>query len=522
MRTRKLLLGLISLAANSTFLIETAHADRRSGLSGNLLIEDPDDLFAFPQLTLQHRNMFRLDYGGSAATGNGVLTLGNDKEAIGIAVHRGDLLTPDVVGFNTELAWLGGVEGVNPFGGSAYGNFAGPAVVDVDAQPVLPATVVDLSYARSLSGNPFGVRLGFGRGVQARKNDADEVQKGAQTFIAAQVGYSRRPPDGLRWDSSANAVIAFGNADNAAGDDVNSGWDLRIAGLGRAYYPINRLVDLGFLANVSIANEKTKSQALDDSSRDFDFGVRAGVGPSIHLDRAKIAAYGGLRLGVGKNEQSVSDNDEYRRLRLAVPMVNMAAEIQVLDWLYVRTGAEYSWELRRDANDAIKERVADGGFRWSAGLGFQRGTFYFDGVVTNGFVTGGPNFIGGTSPGFLAMASLTYKFGDVFGNAPEGDVATDANRPLVVERPGVRPIDRNDDRDGDGLLDRNEDRPLSDRPGVDPAPAPLVEPARPVSPDPEVSPPVVDTNRSVNGNVNTTQGSRGVGGSTNGSLRIGN
>jgi hypothetical protein len=86
-----------------------------------------------------------------------------------------------------------------------------------------------------------------------------------------------------------------------------------------------------------------------------------------------------------------------------------------------------------------KERVGDGNFHWSAGLGLQKGTFYFDGVVTNGFVTGGPNFIGGTSPGFLAMASLTYKFGDVFADIEERDGSAPEEQPLVIERSAAAP-----------------------------------------------------------------------------------
>ncbi|HEY6879814.1 MAG TPA: hypothetical protein VI299_17420 [Polyangiales bacterium] len=428
---RKLWWGAAALAVHALWA-GPALADRRSGLAGNLLIEDPDDLFGFPQLTLQHRNMFRLDYGGNAQTGNGVITLGNEREALAIALHRGDLLTPDVVGYNTELAWLGGVEGVGgPFGNTSYGAFPGPAAVGRDARNVLPATVLDLSYARSINGNPFGVRLGFGRGVQAVRDGEDNVTKGAQTFFAAQLGYSKRPATGLRWDASANAVFAFGNANDANGDDAYSGWDLRVAGLGRAYYPINPLVDIGFLGNVSIGGEHTEATQLGDTSKDIDFGLRAGVGPALHLDRAKIAAYGGLRLGVGKNDASTLSDGTQNRLDVAAPYFNMAAEVQVLDWLYVRTGAEYTWQVQR-TNDTQKERSGDGAFRWSAGLGFQKGTFYFDGVVTNGFVTGGPNFIGGTAPGFLAMASLTYKFGDVFGSPPPAQAE---ERALVIERP---------------------------------------------------------------------------------------
>jgi hypothetical protein len=417
--------ALIALCSGS------ALADRRSGLAGNLLIEDPDDLFAFPQLTLQHRNMFRLDYGGSAQSGNGVLTLGSEREALAIALHRGDLLTPDVVGYNTELAWLGGVEGTRgALGDTPYGAFPGPAAAERDARDVLPATVLDLSYARSLDGNPFGVRLGFGRGVQAVRDQDGEVAKGAQTFLAAQVGYSRHPVNALRWDASANAVFAFGNANDSAGANQYRGWDLRVAGLARAYYPLNPRVDVGFLGNVSLGSERSEATQLGDRSRDIDFGLRAAVGPAIHLEHAKVAAYGGLRLGVGKDPPTDGDPNY---LNLAAPYFNMAAEVQVLDWLYVRTGAEYTWELSR-TGAAEKERVGDGAFHWSAGLGLQKGTFYFDGVVTNGFVTGGPNFIGGTSPGFLAMASLTYKFGDVFAGALDAHAAAE-EKPLVIERP---------------------------------------------------------------------------------------
>jgi len=223
------------------------------------------------------------------------------------------------------------------------------------------------------------------------------------------------PADGLRYDTSANLVFAFGKV--AVEDvDINSGWNLRLGALGRAYYPINQIVDVGFLGNVSIENEHSQDEAADDDSNAFDFGLMGGVGPVVRLDRAKIAAYAGLRLGLGRSSAG-ADQEELNRLQFAAPMVNMAAEVQVLDWLYVRTGAEYNWQLDRQATDFEKQRVADGAFRWAAGLGVQTGTFYFDGVVQNGFVTGGPNFIGGNANGFLAMASLTYKFGDVFGSA---------------------------------------------------------------------------------------------------------
>lgn len=450
MRSRRVLWGVACAAAGTLLFTDTAHADRRSGLGGNLLIQDPDDLFPFPQYTLQHRNMIRLDYGATSSSGNGVMTLGNEKQAFGLALHRGDLLSPDVVGFNTELAWLGGVG--DPFGNTAGGAFpAPPLVFPVDAVPAdpgtLPATVVDLSYGRALGDDAFGLRFGFGRGVQSATVD-DVNSKGSSTFFVGQVGYSILPPQGLRVDLSGNVMAAFGKS-RAGDDDTNKGFDLRIAGLSRGYYPLNNLVDIGFLANLSVDNEHTKTATggADLDSNDFALGAMAGVGPSVHIDRAKIAAYGGFVLGAGKNvpNSDLSDGD-VSRVNFAAPMVNMAVEVQLLDWLYARTAAQYTWLLERykgtdDATgDTRKERLASAPFIWSAGLGFAKNGFSFDGVVQNAFVTNGPSFIGGNDIGFLAMASMTYKFGDVFGNgAPPAAAETPAPVAPAVEPAPVQP-----------------------------------------------------------------------------------
>ena len=434
MRNRKVLLGGLACLLANTMLMSTAHADRRTGLSGNLLIQDADDVFPFPQHAVTYRNMIRLDYGPGAgpnaavgSSGNGVMTLGDENSAYGVALHRGDLLSPDVVGQSQELQWLGGVG--NPFGASSYGTFATPATpaTGAAAGTALPATVFDLFYARKMGDNLFGLRLGFARGVQSVTNDGDTA-KGAQSVIAAQVGYSILPPDGLRLDLAANLVFALGKSTNLAGDDVNSGMNIRLGALARGYYPINPVLDVGFLGNLSVENESSSQDTPKDSSNVLNVGLMGGVGPAIKLERAKVAAYGGLVLGFGQDEPSdETDDDEISTISFAAPMVNMAVEVQLLDWLYARTGAQYTWGLTRagyknGAGDDASDKVAASTFGWTAGLGVTKDNFSFDGVVTNGFVTGGPNFIGGTAPGFLAMASATYRFGDVFsgaGTAPQ-------------------------------------------------------------------------------------------------------
>lgn len=436
MQNRKLLVGLACLTATSTWFADTAHADRRTGLGGNLLIQDADDVFPFPQYAVKHRNMIRLDYGANQNSGNGIITLGDEKSAFGISLHRGDILNPDIVGFNTELAYLAGVG--NPFSRVGGGAFAGPGAAGAAAGSVLPATVFDVMYGRQLGDNAFGLRVGFGRGIQSQNIDGD-VTKGQQTFAVIQGGYSLAPQQGLKLDLSGNVMFGHGSSTNA-GDDVDSGTAIRAGFLGRGYYPINDIVDIGFLGNVSFDNQHVTNKTGPDDvgTNDFQFGLMGGIGPNIKLERAKIAAYGGFLSGVGKNDPNTdADDDHTKRLRFAVPMVNMAAEVQVLDWLYVRTGTQYAWDLNRGKAGDVKERASVGNFIWTAGLGVVKDTFNFDVVVRNGFVTDGPHFIGGNGGGFLAMASLTYRFGDVFSGAGQAPVQESAP---VEPEPAPAPI----------------------------------------------------------------------------------
>ncbi|HEX6241257.1 MAG TPA: hypothetical protein VFZ61_10205 [Polyangiales bacterium] len=425
MRTRNVLWGLCCAAAATAVFMPTAHADRRTGLGGNLLIQDPDDLFPFPQYTHIHRNMIRLDYGapvgGDTNRGNGVLTLGGEKRSVGVALHRGDLLSPDVVGFNTELAWVGGI--TNPFGAAGQTAFPAPALTlpggeTAAAATTLPATVADLMYAQNIGRDALGIRLGYGRGVQSVTTEG-ETSKSSSSFFVGQFGYSFLPPEGLRVDVSANLMAAFGKA-TLNGDTTNRGFDLRLGALTRGYYALNTMVDLAFLGNLSVDNERGKS--ADTKSNDFSTTLMGGVGPAIHIPRAQIAAYGGFTMGAGKNTPDTDDNDsDVSRINFLAPMVNMAVEVQLLDWLYVRTAAQYVWQLDRykgsPEGETRRERHSTAPFAWAVGLGVTKNNFYFDGVIQNALVTGGPTFIGGAENGFLAMASATYKFGDVFAGA---------------------------------------------------------------------------------------------------------
>jgi hypothetical protein len=392
MRTLRAVTATVVIAGSLLALTDTAHAARRSGLAGSLLIEDSNDVYFFPQLMPQYRNMLQVDYGGNAATGNALLTLGNENLAWGFALHRGDILTPHLV---NELAAVNGPA-----------SLFGPPEFTAAAPP---ATMVDFL----IGANAWGLRVGLGRGAAFTGMDADTGE--SELFVMAEggIGWGTRGQS-TRIDLSGALTADFGSR-QMAGDDVASGLHLGFSALLRGYAPIDSTLDLGFLGNVAVSRNSVtdKTDMMEPSDSTMAFTLGGGIGPAFRFGRAQVAAYGILRALVqGRDPNSEVDNDGTSGHDFVMPGMHFAAEIPLTDWLFVRTGAEYAFIVSGTSNEAGTSQTASnsGVFGWNAGLGAVVGDFRFDGSLQHGFVTGGPDFIGGTSPGLFMIAALTYSF----------------------------------------------------------------------------------------------------------------
>jgi hypothetical protein len=157
-RARSLILTLLVLlvaAATTT----TALADRRTGLGGNRLFEDRDDIFAYPQRILDYRNLIMFDYGATQNSGNGVMLLGSEAMAFGVAVHRGDILTPDVIGLDSNLTWLTNpahpLLGTQAIPADATDSGA-PGVTMVGGAGAGPLTLFDILFGMKAGPGAFG------------------------------------------------------------------------------------------------------------------------------------------------------------------------------------------------------------------------------------------------------------------------------------------------------------------------------------------------------------------------------
>lgn len=216
----------------------------------------------------------------------------------------------------------------------------------------------------------------------------------------------------------------------AGGVDLASGTAIGLNGLLRGYSPIDSTLDLGYLASLNIGSTSVSDNTAPNDASTSRLAINAGggVGPAFTFGQTQLAAYGTLRIGYqGDDPNSEVDNDDTTTLRVVLPGVQLATEIALTDWLRIRTGAEYSWQLEDVSGPGNNAGAGtqDGVFAWNAGFGIYVDQFRFDGALQHGFVTGGPDFIGGSpnGAGFLAVASMTYSFdaarrgGDAGGRA---------------------------------------------------------------------------------------------------------
>ena len=397
---------------------------RRPGLAGNLLIEDPDDVFLFPQRLTAYPNLVTLAYGGTAGTGNGLFTLGGDGWVFGVALHRGDVLAPHAY---DELAALDG-----------------PSTVFPGALLLSPATLVDGLFALDLGASEIGLRIGAGAATDSTERAG--VESGLEhSFGTLELGFGHGVRgESVRIDASLSAGFQRGES-TASGVETAEGTIGHLSLLGRAFVPIDAALDLGLLGQVG-GNSGAYREGTGDERAQLDqvsASISAGAGPALRLGRASVAGYALLRFSDGSEGADLEEEDSVTsRSTSAVPALQLALEVPIGSWFTVRSGAEYAFEINaRDAPEGAGSDEREGRFNWNLGFGLSAGDFRFDASLQHGFVTGGPSFIGGGEPGFLAIASASYSFDAARKSAVAASVAQPAPSPApaVVAPPVVAP-----------------------------------------------------------------------------------
>jgi len=402
--TKSLIVGIVI----ALFVADPALADRRNSLANNILITDQDDVFHFPQLALDYRNLISFDWGANEGEGSGMLLLGNSQMAYGLFINRsdGNGNTAADVGFNRdyELGNLG--RRGTPFAELAGANLG-----------LGPQNFADAVLAIKSGPNKFGFRLGIGHRLDFNEPGDNEDSNAVTTLKLTAGGSFGRNMDLAADINYAASASIVGGEDVAQGTVFGLDAKLRGFGLGSKYR-------LGYFGMLSVASQTIHVEAGDFNEIRLDFALQGGLGPVYKLDtmKATIAAYATVGFASSSQEPNDdADDDERAPQKLLFPGFKMSGEWELLKWLIFRTGMEYTYVFDTYTDNADNVRQCRGGggaeagacedqqFGWNAGFGIIVDKFRFDGSLQHGWLTAGPDVIGGDSA-LWTMLSGSYSF----------------------------------------------------------------------------------------------------------------
>ena len=297
------LLSLVASAGSVALLASPAAAQessRRTSLAGSPLIEDSDDIYAFPQNAFGHKLYLEANFKPSSglygASGSGGIIFGNETAAFGIFTHRADFnskLSSTLMGpfepYGAQPALRTGLlrppvpeglPGEKPTevpdefvpGGSGVlvdgtvvnaGN--GPARPELAASPV---QLIDLIYARE----NFGLRLSVGTASNSEKTQlswGDGAEVTSNAFLMNVVAGYTAGLGGGKLETAAELGFARAHTDTLdvaeglIGNDQTS-TVLPALGLGaRLTSPSTDTLDYVFTGSLNWESESTSTNTND-------------------------------------------------------------------------------------------------------------------------------------------------------------------------------------------------------------------------------------------------------------------
>ncbi len=294
----------------------------------------------------------------------------------------------------------------------------------------MPHTVLDLFASSDIGAGLVGGRLSLGTGGSASVTSEDETIRDSQTFAALTAGYSM--VDDFRLDSSLTLRYSGATEFNETIEETDEqtlgeGNAFLVGANVRGYSPMVDDLDLGFLADLHFETDTwvDDPDQPDDfiESRENQFALLGGAGPVYYIDETTIAGYGVLGYTRSTSDANVNDDDVLSTFtsQTVLPGLHVAADIEVFEWLYFRSGIQYNFDIESgggdvdpDDEDATRDstfsRSQGDGFAWRTGIGVEVDRFTLDGVFQQGFIANGPDFLGGAGGGMFTMVSAAYRF----------------------------------------------------------------------------------------------------------------
>jgi hypothetical protein len=183
----------------------------------------------------------------------------------------------------------------------------------------------------------------------------------------------------------------------------------------------------------------------DAGDGDYFVGAPVKYGWVFNEDegRLKAAVLTGLDLQVTQRGGGDSNTG------VGLPIVEMAAEYRVTDWMFIRSGVKGGFGLKLTGNKGYSDLPKMTHYEqteFNSGVGFAWRQFRADAAVSYAALTSGPHFIGGQSSGPLfGGISLAYLFGadTNMGHSEPMKTAPSTPRPkAVAPAPAPAPIQK--------------------------------------------------------------------------------
>ncbi len=352
-------LFLLSLTLILVSAAMDAQAARRSSMAGNQFINDPDDMFAFPQNTILYKDRVIFDLGQGGDESSGSIVFGKDS-VWNFNTGRGM--------FPNTTSWAWG--GTDRFPGGFAGN------VDIE-NPNFEWW--DVGFATHLGDTPVGIRFNWqkdsNKHIPAGATDPDEenstsmigIQLGTtlgSVELAAEVGFGSysdktltvAPTDANDYSMSLLTLLARG--DLTAGD-----------------------IDWRWIAAFSTGSRSYKAEGVPNDSA---IAFRASFGPVWGTPGEwEVAAY--MSFDYMQTEEANGNGADLKdtHTNTNFPTYNMAMEYYINHWFIIRGGVVSMHDIDKDeyqanATDTEEDNDRDFDIYWTLGLGVDKGNWGLD------------------------------------------------------------------------------------------------------------------------------------------------
>ena len=339
-----------------------AQAARRSSLAGNQFIDDADDMFAFPQLTMKYKNRVIIDMAPNITFDEGTedevtVQYGNasvifgDNFAWNFNTGRGDYL-------NNTASWAMG--SADRFGS-----------LPMFGAPMMATEWWDLGMATNLGDTPFGFNISWA-------TDKNEVTPAQGTNTDQSFSMFSLQAGATLGSIDLAGEVGFGSySDNSEGltpQDQNDVSLFNFSLLGRGNIDDFGGVDWRWIAAFTTGSDDPKA---DGAEKMTTTAFRGSFGPVWGTPGEwEVAAY--MNFEYMKDDFGGEDSWE----TMSFPAYNMAMEYYLNSWLVARGGVrsynatETYTEGVLDGKDEEKGRVYS--LAWTMGLGVDKGNWGLD------------------------------------------------------------------------------------------------------------------------------------------------